>query len=101
MQCILRQYYVGNGILQWEIMKRCLFVAVFTGLLLTASLVQSYIEVAYSLGQVLNESTQICLVEVSKVDKAKGLIIFKKLKDLKGVHPEKELKHNIGKRGFH
>jgi hypothetical protein len=82
-------------------MKRCLFVAAFTGLLLTGSLVQSYIEVAYSLGQVLNESTQICLVEITKVDKAKGLIIFKKLKDLKGVHPEKELKHNIGKRGFH
>src|SRR5262249_11934067 len=30
-----------------------------------------------------------------------GLIVFKKVQDLKGKHPEQEIKHNIGKRGFH
>ncbi len=41
------------------------------------------------------------LVEVSRVNQEKGLIIFKKVKDLKGNHAGDEIKHNIGKRGFH
>lgn len=80
---------------------RYLSFSAFGVLLLTACVVQSYVEIPYTLGRVVNESTQICQVEVTKVDKDKNLIIFKKVKDIKGVYGEAELKHNIGKRGFH
>jgi hypothetical protein len=62
---------------------------------------RAYVEVPYTLGRVCNESTHIMLVEVARVNKDKGLIIYKKLQDLKGKHPHNEIKHNIGKRGFH
>ncbi len=63
----------------------------------------SYVEVPYTLGKVIEDSTQIVLVEVTRVNKEKGLIIFKKLKDLKGTYDGDQLKHNIGTgdRGFH
>ena len=69
--------------------------------LFCAALAQAYVEAPYTLGRVCHESTHIVLVEVARVNKEKGLIIFKKLQDLKGKHPEAEIKHNIGKRGFH
>jgi hypothetical protein len=62
---------------------------------------RAYVEAPYSLGQVCKESTTIVLVEVVKVNKEKNLIIFKKLQDLKGKHPQQEIKHNIGQRGYH
>lgn len=72
-------------------------------LLLAAAASQAYVEVPYSLGQVVNESTNIVLVEVVKVVKEndKNLIVYKKLKDLKGQHAGEQIKHNIGKNGFH
>src|SRR5262245_703050 len=66
-----------------------------------AALVQAYVEAPYTLGRVVTESTTITLVEVVKVNKEKGLIIYKKLQDIKGQYAKDELKHNIGKRGFH
>jgi hypothetical protein len=80
-------------------MKRLLLVAL--GVLCAASLLQSYVEVPYTLGRIVHESTHIALVEVEKVNKEKNLIYFKKLQDLKGKHPTDEIKHNIGKAGFH
>jgi hypothetical protein len=75
---------------------------VVAGLLLFAApTAWAYVEAPYSLGQVCNESTTIVLVEVTRVDKDKGLIIYKKLQDLKGKHPTDTIKHNIGKRGYH
>jgi len=71
------------------------------GLFFAATLTQAYVEVPYSLGQVVKESTNILLVEVTKVDKTKNLIIFKKLEDVKGKHNGDVVKHNIGKNGFH
>jgi hypothetical protein len=65
------------------------------------SSVHAYIEAPYSLGQVCNESTNIVLVEVAKVNKDKNLIIFKKVQDIKGKHPQQEIKHNIGQNGKH
>lgn len=62
---------------------------------------QAYVEIPYSLGRVVSESTHIVLVEVTKVNKEKNLVIYKKLEDLKGKHPKDEIKHNIGTRGFH
>jgi hypothetical protein len=62
---------------------------------------QAYVEAPYSLGRVLSESTHAVLVEVTRVNKEKGLVIYKKVQDIKGKHPTAEIKHNIGKRGFH
>src|SRR5262249_38046477 len=48
------------------------------------------------------ESTNIVLVKVEKVDRQKNLIIFRKVKDLKGKHPKEVIYHNIGLTGgFH
>jgi hypothetical protein len=81
-------------------MKRGLTLAV-VALLTAAPLSPAYVEVPYTLGRVCQESTTIVLVEVVKVNKEKGLIIYKKIEDIKGKHPQTELKHNIGQRGFH
>jgi hypothetical protein len=69
-------------------------------LLAAAPATWAYVEAPYSLGQVCRESTTIVLVEVTKVNKEKNLILFKKLQDLKGQHPQQEIKHNIGQRGY-
>src|SRR4051794_28965687 len=64
-------------------------------------LVRAYVEAPYTLGRCVHESTHIVLVEVTKVNKEKNLIVYKKLQDIKGKHPKDEIKHNIGTRGFH
>jgi hypothetical protein len=79
---------------------RRLFCAALAALA-CAALARGYVEAPYSLGRVCHESTNIVLLEVTRVNKEKGLVIFKKVQDLKGKHPEQEVKHNIGKRGFH
>lgn len=68
-----------------------------------AGLAWGYIEVPYTLGKVVEDSTNIVLVEVTRVQKDKGLILFKKIKDLKGKYPGEQIKQNIGNgdRGFH
>jgi len=60
-----------------------------------------YIEAAYSLGKAMTESTNIVHIVVESVDKQKNIIIYRKLKDLKGNHPGDTIKHNIGQAGFH
>ncbi|HXG09881.1 MAG TPA: YdjY domain-containing protein [Gemmataceae bacterium] len=60
-----------------------------------------YVEAPHTLGRCIQDSTNVVLIEVDRVNTEKGLIIFKKVEDLKGKHPEQEIKHNIGKRGFH
>ena len=81
-------------------MKRCAFLAAL-GVLAVGFAAKAYIEIPYTLGRCIAESSHIVLVEVEQVNKEKNLIIFKKVKDLKGKHPTKEIKHNIGKGGFH
>jgi hypothetical protein len=68
-----------------------------------AGLAWGYIEVPYTLGKVVEDSTNIVLVEVTRVQKDKGLILFKKVKDLKGKYAGEQIKQNIGNgdRGFH
>src|ERR1051325_9846557 len=80
-------------------MKRLLVVA---ALLLGTGVPSAfaYIEAPYSLGRVCNESTHIIHLEVTKVNKDKGLIYYKKVAEIKGKEAQKEIKHNIGKRGF-
>ncbi len=61
----------------------------------------AYVEVPYSLGRLVQESTHVMTLQVEKVDKVKNLIIFRKVKDIKGTHAGDVVKHNIGKAGFH
>src|SRR5262245_35148087 len=70
-------------------------------LLLSPRTAPGYIEISYALGRVLNESGNIVVVKVEKVDKEKNLIIYRKVKDLKGQHNGELIKHNIGFGGFH
>jgi hypothetical protein len=72
-----------------------------TLLLLPLPRAAAYIEAPHSLGRCVHESSTIVLVELVRVNTDKNLLIFKKLADIKGKHPTNEIKHNIGKRGFH
>ncbi len=60
----------------------------------------AYVEVPMSLGDVVRQSTHICQMQVTKVDREKNLIIYTKLQDIKGKHPQTEIKHNIGRGGL-
>ncbi|HVS38278.1 MAG TPA: VCBS repeat-containing protein, partial [Gemmataceae bacterium] len=62
--------------------------------------VRAYVEAPHSMGMIVNLSTNIVLMQVEKVDKEKNLIIFRKVKDIKGVHPTDLIKHNIGRGGY-
>ncbi|RPH41592.1 MAG: VCBS repeat-containing protein, partial [Planctomycetota bacterium] len=61
----------------------------------------AYIEVPYSLGRLVQESTNIVIMTVEKVDKENNRIMYKKIRDVKGTHPTEVLLHNIAKAGFH
>jgi hypothetical protein len=60
----------------------------------------AYIEAPQSLGSVCQQSTNIMVCVVEKVDKEKNLIIYRKLEDLKGKHPTDIIRHNIGRGGY-
>lgn len=80
---------------------RYLISATLLTLMLVVRPVQGYVEAPHTLGYVVKDSTNIVLMQVSRVNKEKGLILFRKVEDLKGKHPQDEIKHNIGTRGFH
>jgi FG-GAP-like repeat/FG-GAP repeat len=61
----------------------------------------AYVEVPYALGKILAESTNVVVMRVEKIDKEKNLIIYRKVRDLKGTHNTEVIKHNIGRGGFH
>ena len=61
----------------------------------------AYVEAPHSLGLVVQLSTNVVLVRVEKVDRQNNLIIYRKVRDLKGKHPTEVIKHNIGRGGFH
>jgi hypothetical protein len=61
----------------------------------------AYIEAPHSFGQVVAQSSNILVMQVEKVDRERNLIIYRKVRDVKGVHPGELIKHNIGKAGFH
>lgn len=60
----------------------------------------AYVEAPHSLGQVISLSTNIMVLRVEQVDKTKNLIIYRKVRDLKGKHPTDIIRHNIGRGGF-
>lgn len=85
-------------------MKRKLLAAAVAAALaigVASSPTHAYVEVPYALGRLVQESTNIVLMKVEKVDTERNLIIYRKVKDLKGTHPSDVIKHNIGKAGFH
>jgi hypothetical protein len=81
--------------------KRAARAAAIAILALFAAPASGYIEVPYSLGRLVAESTNICVIQVEEVDKENNRILYKKVRDVKGTHPSEVLLHNIGKAGFH
>jgi FG-GAP-like repeat len=81
---------------------RLLLIAGFLGTLFTLTVQRSfaYVEAPMSLGSVVAQSTNVLLMRVEAVDKEKCIIIYRKVKDIKGVHPTDVIKHNIGRGGL-
>jgi len=61
----------------------------------------AYVEIPYTLGRVVQESTSITLLRVERVEKEKNLILFRKVQDVKGKTTADVVRHNIGRGGFH
>src|SRR5690349_14601104 len=61
---------------------------------------RAYVEVPMTLGDVIRQSTNVVVMQVTKVDREKNLIIYTKIQDVKGKHPVNEIKHNIGRGGL-
>jgi FG-GAP-like repeat len=55
----------------------------------------AYVEAPMTLGSVIAQSTNVCVVQVTKVDKAQNLIIYQKVMDIKGKHNQEVIKHSI------
>jgi hypothetical protein len=80
-----------------------LLTAVFAAVVLlglTPRPAPGYVEVPMSLGAVVAQSTHVVLMTVTKVDKEKNLIVYQKVQDVKGKHPQEVIKHNIGRGGL-
>ncbi len=75
-------------------------MTVAAAVLVAASAASAYIEAAYTVGRFVKESTIIALLEVEKIDSDRNLIIYKKVRDLKGKCPD-VIKVEIGRLGFH
>ncbi|NQT87786.1 VCBS repeat-containing protein [bacterium] len=76
-------------------------VAVAVAVFLACRPALAYVEAAYPLGKLIGESTHIVLLSVESVDKEKHLIVYRKVRDIKGNDPAETVKHNIGTFGFH
>jgi hypothetical protein len=81
--------------------RLCLILA-FVATLLATTLRRSdaYVEAPMSFGAIVAQSTNILLMRVEMVDREKNIIVYRKVKDLKGVHPQEVIKHNIGRGGL-
>src|SRR5262245_30662928 len=60
----------------------------------------AYIEASHSFGQVIALSSNILLIRVEADSREKNLIVYRKVRDIKGVHPTDVIKHNIGRNGL-
>jgi hypothetical protein len=65
-----------------------------------ASTSQAYVEAPYSLGRIVQESTNIVLMRVESVDKDKKTIVYRKVRDIKGKHGQELIKHNMSQAGL-
>ena len=83
--------------------RLCGCLAVVAGAFLATCWVptaEAYVEAPYTLGRIVNESSNVVLMRVEKVDKTNNVIFYKKEQDLKGKHPSDIIVHNIGKGGI-
>jgi hypothetical protein len=73
------------------------FYVVFVLCVLCVSVVnpsaRAYVEAPYTLGRVIAESSNVLVMRVEKVDKEKNMIIYRKVRDLKGQHPTETIKN--------
>src|SRR5262249_2122560 len=60
----------------------------------------AYVEAPMSLGAVVAQSTNVVLMRVETVDKEKNIIVYRKIRDIKGKHAQEVIKHNIGRGGL-
>ncbi|HWE04607.1 MAG TPA: FG-GAP-like repeat-containing protein [Tepidisphaeraceae bacterium] len=60
----------------------------------------AYVEAPYTLGRICTESSNIVILRLEKVDREKNLLVYRKVRDLKGTHPGETIKHNISHAGF-
>ena len=74
--------------------------AVLVAVALTPRPAPAYAEAVMSFGSVVNQSTNVVLMTVTRVDKTQNLVIYEKVADLKGKHPQQTIKHNIGRGGL-
>src|SRR5687767_11170572 len=80
---------------------RAVAVAAVIGLIVAfPTSVLAYVEAPITLGDMVKQSTNIVQMQVVKVDREKNLIIYQKLQDIKGKHPQEQIKHNIGRGGL-
>jgi len=56
---------------------------------------RAYVEIPYTMGRVLNESTNVVVLKVDKVNKEKRLVYYTKVADLKGKHNGDKINHQI------
>src|SRR5438309_3107152 len=56
----------------------------------------AYIDAGPTLGRIIQDSTHIVVLQVDNVDKEKGIIVYKKVADLKGESDSAQFKHRIG-----
>ena len=75
-------------------MRTVVSALIALGLLaVSASPARAYVEAPMTLGAVISQSTVICTMTVTKVDKAQGIIIYQKVHDIKGKHHQDTIKH--------
>src|SRR2546423_327222 len=55
----------------------------------------AYVDLAPTLGRIVRESQTITVVEVDRFAREKGVVVLKKVKDLKGESPDGTIKHEL------
>jgi hypothetical protein len=81
-------------------MQRIIRATIVIAALMLAQRGLAYVEAPMSLGAIVQQSTTIVLMRVESVDKDKNIIIYRKIRDIKGKHPQDVIKHNIGRGGL-
>jgi HEAT repeat protein len=74
---------------------RTLCVGLALGACLLTTPAWGYLGTLQSLGQVIGDSGQIVVLQVDRVNREKQVITWKKVADLKGVHPGDEIKYHV------
>ena len=97
---VLSVFYAQDQIDRQTLVEVYAIVAAFILVYAFPNAAYGYVEVPMTLGDVVKQSTNVCLMQVTKVDREKNLILYQKLQDIKGKHPQEQIKHNIGRGGL-